>query len=529
MVLGKMLKRLLTKPMTTNTGKEELSKSLDDKIEQIDEKIGRTNDLIKHRFCFGKSGHISAALMFIEGMVNEDRINREILKPLTLSNTLVADGCGKDLIHRLASTLPVAMSKEVFTVDDAVYEILAGQTVLLLDVLPSALALGTTGWEKRGVEKPDVEVSVRGPNEAFTETLRTNTALLRRKLQHPDLVFEEGRVGKYTRSRVCLAYVKSLVMPGLIDEVHQRLARVQVDGILAPSQLGEYIEDNPLTPFSTMSNTERPDEVAGKLLEGRLAIFVDGAPQIITVPTLFVENFQATDDYYYRAFFGTFLRIFRMLSFFLTIATPAIYVSLVSYHQELIPTPLLLTFAAAREGTPFPAVLEALAMGVMFELLREAGIRLPRQIGTAVSIVGALIIGEAAVAAGLIGEPMIVVTGVTAIASFVVPTLVEVTLVLRILLILLASVSGAFGLVMGLLLLLLHLCRLRSFGVPYLSPIAPFSWRDQKDALVRLPQWMMFLRPRLIGYRNPQRQGTEQMPKPPEERGEDGGKVHANK
>lgn len=273
-----------------------------------------------------------------------------------------------------------------------------------MDGFAQCLILGSKGYEKRSVDQTDNEVVVRGPKESFTENMRTNTALLRRKVRNPGLMVETIRLGKRTETPVALVYIKGLTPEDLLTEIRRRLSTIDTDCILDSGYIEQYIEDAPFSVFPTIGHTEKPDVLAAKLLEGRAGIIVDGSPYAITMPLLFVEKFQSAEDYYIRPWFASLIRLFRYFSFAISILTPALYVSLTTFHQELLPTKLLYSVAAAREGVPFGAFFEAIFMLVMFEILREAGIRLPKPVGQTIGIVGALIMGESAVSAGIVGR-----------------------------------------------------------------------------------------------------------------------------
>jgi len=409
----------------------------------------------------------------------------------------------KNVMQYIKQNILTAMDvRQVDSMEEIVDSILSGDTVLIVDGQMHALAISTRGWEARGIEEPETDPVVRGPREGFVETLRINTA------------FEYIRLGKRTKTDICITYLKGIVNPKLVEEVRRRLKRIDVDSILESGYLEEYMEDAPFSPFPTVGTSEKPDAVAARILEGRVAIMTDGTPIVMTVPYLLIEAFQSADDYYSRAYYSSIIRILRYMAFTFSILLPSMYIAVTTFHPELIPTALLYTMAAAREGTPFPAFVEAMIMGAVFEILREASVRMPRPIGQAVSIVGALVIGEAAVTAGLIGAPMVIVVAVTAISSFVVPAMLDVGTLLRIFFGLLSVAIGLFGIMIGLLGLLIHLASVRSFGAPYLSPIAPMSARDLKDVFVRVPMWAMFIRPRSMGWRDPQRQEFRLMPGP---------------
>jgi spore germination protein KA len=322
--------------------------------------------------------------------------------------------------------------------------------------------------------------------------------MLRRKIKSPDLMFDSLKIGVRTKTDVCIAYINGLADPKLIEEIKRRLDRIKTDAILESGYIEQFIEDEPYSIFPMIANSEKPDKVAAKLLEGRAAILVDGTPFVLTAPALFIESFQAAEDYYSRPYFASLIRLLRYVSYFISILAPGLYVAISTFHQELIPTDLLLTMAAAHEGVPFPSVLEAAIMIIMFEILREAGVRLPRPIGSAVSIVGALVIGEAAVSAGLIGAPMVIVVAITAVSSFVVPAQTDSGAILRYGFLILAGFMGGFGIAIGLLAVLFYMASLKSFGVPYLSSLAPFNASDMKDVFIRAPIWEMNKRPKDI-------------------------------
>lgn len=500
---------------------EQLSKDLAENIRFFKEILGKNADFVLREFTFGEHEKIRVALLFFEGLVDKRIINESIVKPLMYESHLFSPRelqIGKQITYLQQNLVSVGGVKVVATLEQLLDNCLYGDTILLVDGFAEALSINTKGWQNRGVEEPKTEAVVRGPREGFTETLGFNTALLRRKIRHPDLVIESIQIGEKTQTKVCIAYINGVVKPDLVEEVHRRLNRIEIDQVLASGYLEQSIEDAPFSPFATVGNTERPDTTAAKIMEGRVAIITDGTPIVLTVPLLLVESFQSPEDYYSRPYYVSFVRSLRYLSFFIAISAPAIYVGLTTFHQELLPTPLLITMASAREGTPFPALVEVIMMGIIFEILREAGIRLPRPIGSAISIVGALVIGEAAVSAGLIGAPMIIVISLTAIASFVVPAQTDAATLLRYVLILFTGFLGVFGFIIVLLGLLIHLSSLRSFGVPYFSPFAPLEPAGLKDTVIRAPLWAMLTRPQSFSQLNRQRQKEGAMPKPPPKR-----------
>jgi spore germination protein KA len=486
---------------------EDLSRHLKKNLETIQTLLRNSNDIIIREFCFGNESQVHAALVFIDGMVNKGIINANIVKPLIYDTHLIKSQAlnENDIKFIRRSLLAVGDVNEKAGFDKLIASLLYGNAIFLLDGSDSFLDIDAKGWETRAIEEPKIEQTVRGPREGFTETLRTNTSMLRRKIHNPNLVFEQMILGKRTHILVCLAYVKGVAPPALVEEVKRRLKLIKTDDILESGYIEQFIEDAPYSPFATVGNSEKPDRVAAKILEGRVAILVDGTPFVLTVPSLFIESFQAAEDYYSRPYYASLVRFIRFIAFMITLLAPGLYVALESFQPELVPTPLLLTMAAAVEGTPFPAVVEALIMGIIFELLREGGIRLPATIGPALSIVGALIIGDAAVKAGLIGAPMVIVIALTAVSSFLVISHTDAVTLLRFGLIIMAGFLGIYGLGIGLIAILFHLCSLRSFGLIYLSPIDPISWSHLKDTFIRVPLRFLVVRRPVIREIDPER------------------------
>lgn len=404
--------------------------------------------------------------------------------------------------------------KLLYTEEEAFKKILAGGALILLRDNNCALGASIGGGVRRSVEEPTSQTVIRGPKEGFTEDISTNLALLRRKLQTPALKYEQHIIGSYTQTRVVVAYLEGIARPEVVEEVNVRLEAIDTDSILESGYIEEMIQDAALTPFPTMLNTERPDTVAGSLLDGMVGILIDGTPFALIAPVTFFNFFQSSEDYYQRYDISTFLRIIRFLSFFVALLLPSLYIAVTTFQQEMIPTTLLITLAGQREGVPLPALYEALAMELIFEVIREAGIRMPRVIGPAISIVGALVLGQAAVQAGLVSGAMVIVVSFTAIANFVIPSINMASAVrlIRFVLMILAGTFGLFGILAGLIPLLAHLVSLRSFGVNYFMPYAPYFKSNMKDLLLRVPWWAMKTRPNRKSGPNKYRQAPNQYP-----------------
>ncbi|GAB4264911.1 spore germination protein [Thermincola ferriacetica] len=499
-----------------------LSANLEKNISYLRAAFERCSDFVLREFVVGTTPSVKAAMAYVDGLVNKKMLTDDMVK------TFMYDAV------QLKNKGPALQNKDVFAEEllaftevktsnnmkDLLAAVLTGETVLLIDGLDNYFAVSTQNWVQRAVTEPETESVVRGPKEGFTESLQTNITLIRRRIKSPRLKFETIKIGTLTNTAVCISYIDGVVNEKIVAEVKERLKRIKVDGILESGYIEEFMEDAPLSIFPTVNSTERPDKVAGGLLEGQVAILVDTTPFVLLLPVTFPQMLQASEDYYLRWPFATFIRLIRFGALNSALLLPAFYIAIVTYHQEMLPTPLLISIAAAREGVPFPAFVEAILMEGTFEVLREAGVRLPKTIGQAVSIVGALVIGEAAVTAGLVSPAMVIIVALTAIASFTLPSYSGSfsIRILRFTLMVLAAFLGLFGIMTGLLAILIHLCTLRSFGIPYISPLAPTSLLDLKDMFFRAPWWSMFVRPRTYGYKDAARQKYGQKPKAPEER-----------
>lgn len=497
----------------------ELSADLQTNLLRIKEILSECSDVIFREFYFAQDERIKLAIVYMDGMVDKIQLTAQIIRSLMLDAPLVESGeFTRDQAFTLIKKkiLPVQHVEETSNLGKVIDSVLSGDTVLFVDGHGRAIISASRGWESRKVEESQTEMVVRGPREAFVETIRVNLSLLRRKIKSPDLKIEMMKLGRVTKTDVAVVYIKGIANDKIVAEVKERLDRIKIDAVLETGYIEELIEDSPWSPFCTLYHTERPDKVAANLLEGRVAILVDGTPYALTAPLLFVESLQTTEDYYQRWPISSATRLLRLFTLVLSLLAPSLYVAVMTYHHEMLPTALLLSMAAQREAVPFPVFVEAFGMEVAFEILREAGIRLPRQVGQAVSIVGALIIGEAAVRAGLVGAGTVIVVALTGIASFAYCYSASISIrLLRFPMLVLAGTLGLYGVICGVLTILVHLAALRSFGVPYLSPLAPVNTGDLKDVAVRAPWWAMLRRPRLIGMVNPRREAAGLKPAPP--------------
>lgn len=492
---------------------QKLSSQINENIEALKTLLTGCSDAVFKEFSFGQDS-ARGFLVYFDGLADRKEIEEHLLKPLLLELNMFRESMEEkianfDLLSRLKDrVLTLAELKSLESLEEVCHHIASGDCVFLLDGLSFGLAAGTRSWEGRKVSPPENEVIVFGPKEGFTETIRFNTALLRRRLKSPSFKIENLVLGRISKTDVVVCYIENIAPPELVKEVKNRLGKIDIDAVLDTSYLAEIIADKRWTIFNQAEHTEKPDRVCGSLLEGRIAIMVDGSPMVLIVPISFPEYIISPEDYYVHFIPASLFRMLRFASFALALLIPSLYVAIITYHHEMIPTPLLMTIAATRQGVPFPAFVEALLLELTFEMLREAGLRLPRAVGPAVSIVGALIIGDAAVRAGLVSTPMVVIIAFTGIASFVTPSYNAGTIVriARFGFLLAAGALGFLGIIIALILMFLRMASLSSFGLPYLSPIAPFNKQQLGDILIRRPWFVNWERPYLEGMKNRTRQ-----------------------
>lgn len=443
---------------------------------------------------------VRCALLYLDGMVSDETICDAVLRPLMQSG--IPEGDPADWYR--ANVLYAGDVKSGDRVCDLLRSILYGDSVLLAEGAKTALLINTKGFRSRGISEPENETVQKGPREGFNEVAMLNLSLLRRRLQTPDLAVEILRVGRRTDTTVFVCYLASLARPQLVKEVRRRLDSIHIDGILDANYLVELTRDHPSSLFETVGSSERPDVIASKLLEGRVALIVDGTPVVLSVPYLFCENFQSDEDYSQNYWVSSLGRMLRYVSFFLAVSLPAFYLGLLTHHTRLIPTYLLLSAAESRAGVPFSSFAECLGLILTLEILGETGARMPQGLGHTLSIVGGLVVGTAAVEARLVSAPMLIAVALSGIAGLMVPRLRGAVLYLRPGMVLLASVLGLPGCFLGLTVIAVRLAGLSSYGVPYLLPLEHPDLQGLKDTVWRLPWRLMRTRPAFS--RNPVRQ-----------------------
>lgn len=504
--------------------KMEVSANLEDNKNILKEIFKNCSDIVFRSFKLGNYG-LEGLAVFFNDMADKNVVDRIILKQLMsgYTNALCCDSKvktteddGQQAVSENPDTIVLAIRESILSVGevletkmlkDTVGSVMEGSCALFLNTVGTAFNVKASGVKGRNIGDPLIEQTVRGPQEGFVESLDTNLSMIRKRLKTPELKTESHIVGTRSNTKLIIAYLNGIADGDIIKEAKKRISEVDIDVVVALAELRAYMEDNPKSPFPLVDFTERPDVCIAALAEGRIAIFLDGTPAAMLAPTTFAYLFNAPDDYYDLFYFGSFVRILRYVAFFVTLMGPSLYIAVTTYHPEMIPQSLLISILTSRSDVPFPAVLEALLMELTFEIIREVSIRMPRNLGQSLSIVGGLVIGQLSVQAGIVTPIMIIVVAITGLASFLIPKLnsMRQVSIMRFPMMVLASLFGIFGLIMGGLILLIHLVSLRSLGVPYLSPFAPFDGDGIKDTVIRLPFWKYTKRPSYIQNNNVKR------------------------
>ncbi len=481
-----------------------ISPSLKENISQLDQLFKDCGDKVARTFVVGKNNPLDIYILYIDGMVAREVIEFGIIEKILFKKDEALDfkkNSDKSVTQFLINTIGGTVeAEESDSFDDLVNAVLSGDTVILVDGSSKGIIVSTKGWANRGIQAPDNEAVIRGPKEAFTESIRMNTALIRRRIRDTKLKIDQLTYGTRSRTDMAIVYVDDIVQEGLVEQIKTRLSQYEIDAILDSGYIEQLIEDDWASPFPQIQSTQRPDKVASAVLEGRAAIIVDNSPFVLLVPATFNSFFQASEDYYQRWEIMSFTRALRYLVSFLALTLPGLYIALLNFHPVMIPTSLAVSLAAAREGIAFPTVVEIIMIELEFELLREAGVRLPGAIGQTIGIVGGLIVGEAAVSANLISPMVVIIVAITAIAAFAVPDygLTTAFRILKFFVIILSATLGLYGFLISMLLIMTHLVTLRSFNIPYLSPYVSGelnNYNDWKDTIIRMPLFMQKERP----------------------------------
>ncbi len=469
-----------------------LSDNLDKNVALLKGILNRDAILRVREVCTGGVS-MRCVLFYMDGMVNSQQIGETVVQSIVKSKVKNDVKINADYIEKnILFADDVAKSQKV---SDMLRAILYGDTVVLVENSNTALIINTKGWKTRGISEPDSEQILQGPREGFAESAMTNVSLLRRKLVTPDLCVEMLSIGRRTDTKVFVCYLGTLANADTVKQLKKALEKIDIDGILDSNYIAESICDRRFRTLKTVGSTERPDVVAARLLEGRIAVVVDGTPMVLTLPYLFSENFQSDEDYYINFWLASLGRFLRWLCFFISVSVPGVFVSLTTHHFELLPTHFVLTLSRLRDGVPIASATECIALIFAFEILKEAGLRSPENLGHALNIVGALVVGQAAVEAGIISAPMLIAVAFSAIAGLMVPRLSATVFYLRLIIVIACTAFGLYGYFMVSSLFVLQVFSIKSFGVDYTTSFAKPDFRHLKDSFIRADWKQMITRP----------------------------------
>lgn len=486
-----------------------ISDLLDDNVKKIKADFGEANDLLIREITLQDVNQTKAAVIGIDGLINATDAQQFVIHLLTVDLSIINDRLPKssDAIFDflLGSRISMFDANQGESVTDLYDHILNGHIIILIDGTKRFMMFDCKGWQSRGIGTPMTEKSLWGPKDSFVETIRYNTAMLRRRLRDPRLRFDAHTVGKITKTDVFVAHMEGLTNPEFVKLANERIKAIDIDTITNAYELITLIEDKHHTLLPRLIETERPDRVMKALSEGQVAIFVDGSPYAILGPFYFTSAFSAIDDYYNHPVLATLKRTMRYLAFFAVVLIPGFYIALSSFHQEMIPTPLLITIINQRSSNPFSTFVEILIVTILFEIIREASLRKPDAIGDSMTIVGSLIIGTTIVESGLISYVAVIIGSITTISSFLLSSS-RINIAARLykfIFMIIGATFGFYGITLTFIVLITHLASLTSFNQAYLAPMAPFNLSDQKDQLIKMPLWWMKKRPKIFSALDP--------------------------
>lgn len=475
----------------------QVSSSLDENITYLKQRFDRCTDVVQKKMMLAKSSY-PVYVVYMDSMIDRDIVEGFILKSLMFQLDEIPKNDPMTYIQDCGVlSADVKMMTDMETI---ITEVLSGNTAVFGEGTDQVLIIDGKGFPNRGVQSAENEVTVRGPKDSFTESIRANTVLIRRRIRDTRLKSEQIQVGVRTKTDIAIMYMDDLVKKEVLEGIKQELKHFLVDSILDSGSLEQFIEKKWYSPFPQFQLTERPDKTAASIMEGRIAVVVDNTPMVLLLPTTLNCFFQAADDYYNRWGIVCFTRFLRYVAAFIAMALPGAYIAAATYHPEIFPTSLALSLTASRQGVPFSLTIEIVLMELAFELLREAGIRLPGPMGGALGIVGGLIIGQAAVEANIVSPVVVIVVALTALASFTIPNeaFASAFRLIKFMLIIFSAFFGILGFSLGILVVLIHLSGLQSFGVPYLLPYGASGLNpdeDFKDSIIRYPLFSMEKRP----------------------------------
>ena len=467
-----------------------------EKKERIRKDFGESSDLT---FCLSEAGGRPATYVTFDTLCDKELLENNVMRPLSLLKGKLTK---ENIREKVFTTAPVTITQDL---EEAENRIAEGATALLIEGDENFYLFSVKKYERRNVSEPPTSSVLKGPREGFTEDIAVNASLLRRRLKNKRLVIREKTIGKYSGTKVFVCYLSDVAAKKTVDLVNERLSHIDIDGVIDSSYLTKFIEDSPTSLFPQVGSIEKPDVVAAKLLEGRVAVLSDGSPIALTVPHILIESFQDSQDYFKRNARVTVTRFLRLFAAIFALFLPAAFVAVQEFQYQVLPLKFLITIINSTNGTPLSPTLEMVLVLLIFDILNEASVRMPKYVGMALSVVGAIVLGETAVSAGLLSSPAVLVTALSSIGLYLVPDDVGTYSILRLLFVATAALLGLLGIILALILLVGHLVTLQSFGANYLSPYAPLVNGDLKDGFVKRELYDMDSRPSSIDNQNPKR------------------------
>lgn len=477
----KKVDEITVKERNENPEKKPIDKDLQKNVAYIKQQFGDAFD-VKYRK-YNASGKEIIFIM-VDGMCNNLLATEQVILPIIEAD--FTDEKGDKLIHSAADRVSASIDKAITNdLDEAIREAIYGSIIMLTEEAQFAVMFGVQGFPKRSVDEPSTEMQERGSRESFVESFKDNVTMIRRRVRNPVFKTQIVEVGNTTKTKVCVCYMSDRVERKILEEVIERLKNCTIDTVLGGGYLQSFLDTKQPSLFSGVGFTERPDVLTAKISEGKVCIIVDGTPNALIVPYLFVEHFHSLDDYLKRPYYATFIRVLKIAAFLLSVFLPGLYVAVCTFHQEIIPETMVFAITGQESRTPLPVMFEAFFIHLIYEIVREAGLRMPKSVGHAISIVGALVIGDSAVTAGIISAPMLIIVGLTAVSSFVVSTLYEPVAVMRFAFIIIGGFSGLYGIMMGFAAVLVNAAAINPYGVPFTSPLSPTKIGAWRDLIVR--------------------------------------------
>lgn len=481
---------------------KKIEKSIDKVFLTVQKMNGKSSDIKTRKIMQDES---QIGILFLQSVSSDDKIS-DILIHSIMEIMESSHLTGKNLFQELYNHLYNGTIKEITTYQDLFYHLVNGFTAILVEGENKAIVVETKSTLDRGIQESNTETSLRGPKDSFTENIVVNQGLIRKRIKDSNLYFEELFVGRRTKTKINLAYLSDVADQKRVEQLKKRLQEIDIDGVLDSGNLRSFLNPQK-SVFPKIMSTERPDFVCGFLLEGKIVILVENTPFVLIFPTLFIDFIHTPGDYYQKSYNVNFSRFLRILGFLVTLLVPAAYVAIMTYNPEMIPDKLFISVAIQREGVPFPTAFEIIMLGITFELLRECDLRMPSKMGTAISVVGGLVLGDAAVNAGIVSPFVVIIVAMTSVAGLLFTDIDMVNALRwwRLIFIFFASICGMIGVVIASIMLITHLSTLETFGIPYLTPFAPFYLKEQNDALLLKQKSKIKERPRYLSSKNKKR------------------------